>query len=212
MDELDDEAASNLSACGNVSEEESDRPMDSAHDLLRYGHGPTTLWAAATMSARNDSRSGIRISAPVSSDLSVIRVCGAVAEETSRRLRVPTPQCPYASGHAPPEVTRVWSSERFSFAEKDGALLAPAETHSSRRSGLKHRLRTTVWIMGNVESTRRALQHSVFASHSGGSGRPLPAYTYQHSIVRSSAPAGSYALLVHPEAVRVSRLCCCGTL
>jgi hypothetical protein len=190
-------------SCRSVScisdDGESGHLLDAANDLLRYG--VSTLWAAATDDSRGSTRIQIGATAAASSVLSVSRVSGPVAEEVSKRLRTPTSQCPFAFGHVPPEVARVWSSEVFAYAAN--AMGGAAELHASQSGSArpKHRLRTTVWVMGNVSGALKALQQGQTVGRSNPE-RPLPPYAYQHVIVRSAAVSG-YSLLIHPDAMQV---------
>jgi hypothetical protein len=179
---------SHLDSNEDNSDSESEALIDAGSDLLRYG--VSALWAAATQSI---PRSDVR---PQNGLLSTTWLSGAAGVELSRRLRIPTPQCPYAGGHVAPEVARVWAVELFEFIDKDD-LSCTVFVPSESRGGLKHRLRTTVWVMGNVAVALKSLQQGHTVGRSSGD-RPLPSYSYQHSIVRSRA-ANGYSLLLHPD-------------
>lgn len=66
---------------------------------------------------------------------------------------------------------------------------------------MKHRIKATVWVMGDVAGALRSLNQG---HHTGGSAhveRPLASFSYQHAIVRSGA-TGGYSLLLHPETLQ----------
>ena len=196
---MDDEADSFQT--GHTSDSDAREAIDGDADLLRYGpHGVSSLWRASTQSG-----GGVAAGcAFVSKEMLALRQVGPATTELSRRLREPTPQCPYTHGRIPPEVLRAWSIEAADAAEKGRA--ARRGVAASHRGGggnggerLKLRLRTTVWAMGDVAAALRALHHVGHLGHNPTpTDRPLAPFSYQHSILRSGA-TGGYSLLLHPD-------------
>lgn len=181
---------------GHSSESDSGELFDGDVDLLRYGqHGVSALWAAATHGGGG---------AAISQELLATRHAGLATDELSRRLRAPTHQCPYSRGHVPPEAQRIWALEAAESAAKGrAARRGVADPHgggAASGASLKHRLRTTVWVMGDVSGALRAL-HVSHGGHSLLADRPLAPFSYQHAIVRSGATSG-YSLLLHPDTMQ----------